>query len=136
MNVCANGGPANLIVPAPGGGSSGRLAAHRRCVPLPRSEFHATMDRVARSYNGLGEVLLGVLMPIRFRCTACGGVLSIARRKAGSSILCPKCAVGVVVPGASTVPDPDRTEAPVRSAVAGEPVIAGRPVAANGAHVK
>src|SRR5262245_22647675 len=75
-------------------------------------------------------------MPIRFRCTACGGVLSIAKRKAGSNVLCPKCAVSVVVPGASTVPDPDRTEAPARPAVGGGPVIAGRPVAANGSAAK
>jgi hypothetical protein len=71
-------------------------------------------------------------MPIRFRCTACGGVLSIARRKAGSNVLCPKCAVTLVVPGASTVPDPEKVEVPVRGAVAGEPVITGRAVGPNG----
>ncbi|HEY2785545.1 MAG TPA: hypothetical protein VGJ05_11285 [Fimbriiglobus sp.] len=71
-------------------------------------------------------------MPIRFRCVGCGGILAIARRKAGANVLCPKCSVSVVVPGASTVPDPDKAEAPVRSAVAGEAVITDRKRGANG----
>jgi hypothetical protein len=41
-------------------------------------------------------------MPIRFRCTKCDGLLSIARRKAGLSIKCPKCQTEVTVPDAST----------------------------------
>lgn len=46
-------------------------------------------------------------MPIRFRCPGCDGLLSIARRKAGTDISCPKCAELVIVP---TLPD-DQTEA-------------------------
>ena len=71
-------------------------------------------------------------MPIRFRCIGCGGVLAIARRKAGANVLCPKCSVSVVVPGASTVPDPEKAEVPVRSAVAGEAVITERKPGSNG----
>lgn len=41
-------------------------------------------------------------MPIRFRCSTCDGLLSIARRKAGTAIACPKCQSDNVVPEAST----------------------------------
>lgn len=37
-------------------------------------------------------------MPIRFRCPGCEGLLSIARRKAGQEITCPKCSELVIVP--------------------------------------
>ena len=37
-------------------------------------------------------------MPIRFRCPGCEGLLSIAQRKAGSEILCPKCGEALIVP--------------------------------------
>ena len=39
-------------------------------------------------------------MPIRFRCPTCEGLLSIARRKAGTQIVCPKCRDEVMVPAA------------------------------------
>ena len=39
-------------------------------------------------------------MPIQFRCPACGGRLSIAKRKAGTQVACPKCKADVMVPGA------------------------------------
>ena len=39
-------------------------------------------------------------MPIRFRCPKCEGLLSIARRKAGTQIVCPKCHDEVLVPSA------------------------------------
>ena len=39
-------------------------------------------------------------MPIRFRCPKCEGLLSIARRKAGTQIVCPKCQDEVLVPSA------------------------------------
>ncbi len=39
-------------------------------------------------------------MPIRFRCPKCEGLLSIARRKAGTQIVCPKCQDEVLVPAA------------------------------------
>jgi ribosomal protein S27E len=48
-------------------------------------------------------------MPIRFRCPGCDGLLSIARRKAGTDISCPKCGELVIVP---TLPD-DQTEADI-----------------------
>jgi hypothetical protein len=39
-------------------------------------------------------------MPIKFRCPVCEGMLSIARRKAGTQVLCPKCGDEVTVPDA------------------------------------
>lgn len=39
-------------------------------------------------------------MPIKFRCPVCEGMLSIARRKAGAQIVCPKCGDDVTVPDA------------------------------------
>ncbi|MCL4194018.1 MAG: hypothetical protein KJZ87_19935 [Thermoguttaceae bacterium] len=38
-------------------------------------------------------------MPIRFLCTGCNRMLSIGRRKAGTSIDCPKCGYTQTVPG-------------------------------------
>ena len=37
-------------------------------------------------------------MPIRFRCSMCEGLLSIARRKAGTEVACPKCGYEIQVP--------------------------------------
>lgn len=37
-------------------------------------------------------------MPIRFRCPGCDGLLSIATRKAGAEVACPKCREGLIVP--------------------------------------
>lgn len=37
-------------------------------------------------------------MPIHFRCPSCYGLLSIARRKAGQEVTCPKCQDRVIVP--------------------------------------
>jgi hypothetical protein len=37
-------------------------------------------------------------MPIKFRCPTCMGLLSIARRKAATTIGCPKCGEAVIVP--------------------------------------
>ena len=42
-------------------------------------------------------------MPIQFRCPACERTLSIARRKAGSSVKCPQCAAMVMVPAMAGV---------------------------------
>ena len=39
-------------------------------------------------------------MPIKFRCPLCEGMLSIARRKAGAQVVCPKCGDEVTVPDA------------------------------------
>lgn len=39
-------------------------------------------------------------MPIKFRCPVCEGMLSIARRKAGMQVVCPKCGDEVTVPDA------------------------------------
>lgn len=41
-------------------------------------------------------------MPIRFRCSECGQLLAIARRKAGTTIDCPRCSTGNVVPDEET----------------------------------
>jgi hypothetical protein len=37
-------------------------------------------------------------MPIQFRCPSCDRMLGIAKRKAGSSVKCPRCAADVRVP--------------------------------------
>ncbi|MGL6072753.1 MAG: hypothetical protein ACRC8S_01200 [Fimbriiglobus sp.] len=37
-------------------------------------------------------------MPVRFRCPNCETLLSIAKRKAGTEIVCPKCQDEVLVP--------------------------------------
>lgn len=37
-------------------------------------------------------------MPIRFRCPGCEALLSIARRKSGTEIACPKCREALIVP--------------------------------------
>ncbi len=42
-------------------------------------------------------------MPIQFRCPACERTLSIARRKAGTSVKCPQCAAMVMVPAMAGV---------------------------------
>ena len=52
-------------------------------------------------------------MPIRFRCPKCEGLLSIARRKAGTQIVCPKCRDEVLVPSAdldTAEPEIDRAD--------------------------
>jgi DNA-directed RNA polymerase subunit RPC12/RpoP len=38
-------------------------------------------------------------MPVRFRCTECRALLSIASRKAGATVQCPRCRTAVTVPG-------------------------------------
>ncbi|CAN5621566.1 hypothetical protein BH11PLA2_BH11PLA2_52800 [soil metagenome] len=42
-------------------------------------------------------------MPINFRCHACDRTLSIATRKAGTQVNCPKCGVKVLVPASAGV---------------------------------
>ncbi len=46
-------------------------------------------------------------MPIRFRCPDCETMLSIATRKAGTPIACPKCGEEVLVPAPGSVPEID-----------------------------
>ncbi len=48
-------------------------------------------------------------MPIRFRCDYCGQLLSIAARKAGSTIHCPKCQHDNTVPTEMTASSAKRT---------------------------
>lgn len=48
-------------------------------------------------------------MPIRFRCYYCDQLMGIARRKAGTVVVCPKCKGQVVVPS----PEPDSAEGEV-----------------------
>lgn len=43
-------------------------------------------------------------MPLHFRCSACQRMLSIARRKAGTQIGCPKCGVSLIVPSKAGAP--------------------------------
>jgi phage FluMu protein Com len=45
-------------------------------------------------------------MPINFRCPTCDRTLSIARRKAGSEVQCPKCGNQVKVPAKAGVAVP------------------------------
>ncbi len=40
-------------------------------------------------------------MPIRFRCETCNGKLSIATRKIGTPVECPRCNMSMLVPSAS-----------------------------------
>lgn len=52
-------------------------------------------------------------MPIQFRCPSCYGLLSIARRKAGKEVACPKCGDAVIVPeddGSAEEEDPFTAE--------------------------
>lgn len=44
-------------------------------------------------------------MPIHFRCPSCFGLLSNARRKAGTEVACPKCGDAVIVPADDGSPD-------------------------------
>ena len=46
-------------------------------------------------------------MPIRFRCPDCETTLSIATRKAGTPIACPKCGEEVLVPAPGSAPEID-----------------------------
>ena len=46
-------------------------------------------------------------MPIRFRCPDCETTLSIATRKAGAQIACPKCGEDVLVPAPGSEPEID-----------------------------
>jgi hypothetical protein len=48
-------------------------------------------------------------VPIQFRCPACDRRLSIATRKAGTSITCPNCKALAVVPGAAAPPESPAT---------------------------
>lgn len=41
-------------------------------------------------------------MPIRFRCDHCNRLLGIARRKAGSQVICPHCGFPIIVPDPPT----------------------------------
>lgn len=44
-------------------------------------------------------------MPIRFRCSACSHLLGIARRKAGTETICPRCAAKILVPQSEETED-------------------------------
>ena len=56
-------------------------------------------------------------MPIRFLCDRCGQHLSIARRKAGTEIDCPRCGLSQAVPG-----EPATVERVVDEPIAMDPV--------------
>lgn len=42
-------------------------------------------------------------MPVRFRCDTCNGKLSIASRKIGTPVECPRCNESMLVPSASQI---------------------------------
>ncbi len=42
-------------------------------------------------------------MPVRFRCDTCNGKLSIATRKIGTPVECPRCNESMIVPSASQI---------------------------------
>jgi len=67
-------------------------------------------------------------MPIRFRCSSCGQLLGIARRKAGSRVNCTKCGREVVVPIPEDLPRP-ATPAAAVPAVPAVPASTSRPPA-------
>lgn len=49
-------------------------------------------------------------MPIQFRCTHCGQLLSISRRKAGEVVTCPQCVHRTTVPRTEKGLEEDRDE--------------------------
>src|SRR5579885_798883 len=71
-------------------------------------------------------------MPIRFRCPTCDGLLSTARRKAGTRVVCPKCEDEIPVPEVDLADEADSEEANVEP-VADEPT--ARPAAVKPAKV-
>ena len=40
-------------------------------------------------------------MSVRFRCTGCNAILSVASRKEGTSVRCPRCQASLVIPNAA-----------------------------------
>lgn len=66
-------------------------------------------------------------MPIRFPCQECGRLLSIARRKAGATIECPKCGYAQVVPEIRSEPDASAAASP------GTPQSVGAPISPSAA---
>jgi hypothetical protein len=45
-------------------------------------------------------------MPVRFTCPACHQLLSVAARKIGCEVKCPKCNAALIVPGDNDTPTP------------------------------
>src|SRR5262245_35916701 len=105
--ACQGRGIRTLIVPALPGRSRNRL--HVRGV-----------GRTIRVHDGLRTKrprrprCWRRGMPIKFRCPLCEGMLSIAKRKAGTQVVCPKCGDEVTVPDADLAAGdfdaPDETE--------------------------
>ncbi len=60
-------------------------------------------------------------MPIRFQCGQCGQHLSIARRKSGTQVDCPRCGLNQTVPGEPVLVEPISAEATADEPVADEP---------------
>ncbi len=52
-------------------------------------------------------------MPIRFRCYYCDQLMGIARRKAGTVVICPKCKGQVIVPNPEPGAPEEEAEKPV-----------------------
>ena len=68
-------------------------------------------------------------MPISFRCSSCEHLLSTARRKAGSSVICPRCNTWVSVPQPGEVNTTSTASTP-ELALGAVPALEGPPVAA------
>jgi DNA-directed RNA polymerase subunit RPC12/RpoP len=51
-------------------------------------------------------------MPVQFACTACRQMLSVAARKAGSKVRCPRCQTEILVPGPAVGPNGSPPVAP------------------------
>lgn len=67
-------------------------------------------------------------MPIRFKCPTCERMLSIARRKAGSRIVCPRCEDDVTVPDADLADEEEVNVEPVEeSGSSTKPIAIGAP---------
>ncbi len=59
-------------------------------------------------------------MPIRFQCDQCGQHLSIARRKAGTQVDCPRCGLNQKVPGEPLAVEPISAEPTAAEAIGAE----------------
>ncbi len=69
-------------------------------------------------------------MPIRFKCPTCERMLSIARRKAGTRVVCPRCEDDVTVPDADLAYEEEVNVEPVEDHEPGsgtKPIAIGAP---------
>jgi len=86
----------------------GKALTVKQMVASARSPAHNKRKVAACSPGGSDKI-----MPIRFRCSFCGQLLGIARRKAGTRVNCTKCGHELLVP----TPDDQQRPAVAVSAV-------------------